>query len=150
VALCRSVLDANRLAANRKHLNLVVELPDNLTVQADPELLTEAFDNYVNNAVKYSPQERTIRITLQQRSDIGMAEFAVQDEGPGLTANDMQHVFGKFRRLSARPTGGEHSTGLGLSIVKQVVELHGGTVGCDSTAGNGARFWARLPLQSAT
>ncbi len=150
VALCQSVIDANQQAANRKHLNVVVELPESLTILADAELLSEAFDNYINNAVKYSPHERTIRITLQKRSDIGMAEFAVQDEGPGLTPNDMQHVFGKFRRLSARPTGGEHSTGLGLSIVKQVVELHGGTVGCDSTAGNGARFWARLPLQSAT
>lgn len=150
VALCRKVLEGNEHTAARKHLQLIADLPQSLTVRADADLLLEAFDNYINNAVKYSPPEHKIHVRLQARNDIGMAEFAVEDEGPGLTTEDMQHVFGRFRRLSARPTGGEHSTGLGLSIVKQVIELHSGTVGCESTPGKGARFWARLPLQPAT
>ena len=65
----------------------------------------------------------------------------VRDEGPGLTDEDKGRLFGKFQRLSARPTGGETSTGLGLSIVKQLVELHSGRVWAESDgAGAGSRF----------
>ena len=73
-------------------------------------------------------------------------EFRVADQGPGLTNADQKKVFGKFQRLSARPTGGESSTGLGLSIVKSVAEMHGGSVGCDCETGQGAQFWMRLPI----
>lgn len=149
-ALCRGVIAANMRAAERKQLHIVANLPESLLVKADPDHLLEAFDNYLNNAVKYSMPGHTIHLTLHTLADTNMAEFAVEDEGPGLTDDDKQKVFGRFRRLSARPTNGEHSTGLGLSIVKLVVELHGGIVGCDSTLGKGTRFWARLPLQPAT
>lgn len=147
--LCRGVIAANMRAAERKQLHIVANLPESLMVDADPDHLLEAFDNYLNNAVKYSSPGQTIRLSLQRLADLNMAEFAVEDEGPGLTDDDMQKAFGRFRRLSARPTNGEHSTGLGLSIVKLVLELHGGSVGCESPPGKGARFWARLPLQSA-
>jgi signal transduction histidine kinase len=69
----------------------------------------------------------------------------VADEGPGLSADDMQKLFGKFARLSAQPTGGEHSTGLGLSIVKKLVEAMGGRVWCESELGKGATFVVELP-----
>jgi len=69
----------------------------------------------------------------------------VQDEGSGLTEDDKSKVFGKFKKLSAKPTGGESSTGLGLPIVKTIIELHKGVVGCESQPGKGAYFWARLP-----
>lgn len=146
-ALCRGVIAANMPAAERKQLHIVGNLPESLLAEADSDHLGEAIDNYLNNAVKYSPPGKTIRLTLHMLPDTNMAEFAVEDEGPGLTDDDKQKVFGRFSRLSARPTNGEHSTGLGLSIVKLVVELHGGTVGCDSTLGKGTRFWARLPVQ---
>jgi signal transduction histidine kinase len=68
----------------------------------------------------------------------------IQDEGPGISADDMQKLFGKFARLSAQPTGGEHSTGLGLSIVKKLVEAMGGRVWCESELGKGATFVVEL------
>jgi signal transduction histidine kinase len=74
----------------------------------------------------------------------------VQDEGPGISAEDMQKMFGKFARLSAQPTGGEHSTGLGLSIVKKLVEAMQGKVWCESapeTGRKGATFVVELPKQ---
>ncbi len=70
----------------------------------------------------------------------------VQDEGPGISADDMKKLFGKFARLSARPTGGEHSTGLGLSIVKKMVEAMNGKVWCESEVGKGATFIVDLPI----
>jgi signal transduction histidine kinase len=70
----------------------------------------------------------------------------VQDEGAGLSEEDKAKLFGKFARLSARPTGGEHSTGLGLSIVKKLVEAMNGRVWCESELGKGATFTVELPL----
>ena len=70
----------------------------------------------------------------------------VQDEGPGISADDQKKLFGKFARLSAQPTGGEHSTGLGLSIVKLLAEVMKGRVWCESTLGEGATFLLQLPM----
>ncbi len=75
--------------------------------------------------------------------------FSVQDEGPGLTADDRERVFGKLQKLSAKPTGGEQSTGWGLFIVKQLAEECGATVGVESEFGNGASFWVSMPLRNA-
>jgi signal transduction histidine kinase len=70
----------------------------------------------------------------------------VKDEGPGISAEDQQRLFGKFARLSARPTAGEHSTGLGLAIVKRLVESMNGKVWCESQMGQGAAFIIELPV----
>jgi signal transduction histidine kinase len=76
--------------------------------------------------------------------------ITVTDEGAGLSAEDMSRLFGRFQRLSAKPTGGESSTGLGLSIVKRIVELHGGTVSAQSPGpGRGSTFTIRLPVAQA-
>jgi len=69
----------------------------------------------------------------------------VADDGPGVPAAERARLFTEYARLSARPTGGEESTGLGLSIVKQLVESQGGTVGAEFPAAGGAVFWFELP-----
>jgi signal transduction histidine kinase len=74
-----------------------------------------------------------------------LARIEVQDEGPGLSAEDQKKLFGKFARLSAKPTGGEHSTGLGLSIVKKMVEAMNGKVWRESELGRGATFIVEFP-----
>ena len=70
---------------------------------------------------------------------------SVKDQGEGIGEDEKVKLFGKFQKLSTRPTAGESSTGLGLSIVKTIVELHQGEVGCDSIVGQGSRFWLSLP-----
>ncbi|MEW9572244.1 PAS domain-containing sensor histidine kinase [Rhodanobacter sp. Si-c] len=136
-------------SAARKSIELVAVITPNIGFLGDKTRLREAFDNYISNAIKYSPSGKTITVSLTFSADGRWIEFGVRDQGPGLTDEDKSKLFGKFKKLSARPTGGESSTGLGLSIVKAIIELHGGHVGCDSTPGQGAYFWAQLPVLAA-
>jgi signal transduction histidine kinase len=110
----------------------------------DPDRLREAIDNLVSNAIKYSPVGGIIELSLAI-GDEG-AVIRVKDDGAGLSQDDLARLFGRFQRLSAKPTGGENSTGLGLFIVKRIVELHGGRVSAESPGpGLGATFTIRLP-----
>ena len=113
-----------------------------LVAFADQHSAIQIFDNLVSNAVKYSPSGKRIDIRLKRREE--MIRFEVQDQGPGLDQEDLRKMFGKFARLSAKPTGGETSTGLGLSIVKKMVEAAGGTVWCESEPGKGSTFVVEL------
>lgn len=148
-ALAGEVLRFNAAAAARKNIVIRATLEPGLRGAVDPRGMRECFDNYLSNAVKYSPPGRSVSVSLRALPEGGV-EFAVQDEGPGLSAEDRAQLFQKFKKLTPRPTGGEFSTGLGLSIVKTIVELHGGTLGCDSEPGRGARFWLRLPAISGS
>lgn len=118
-------------------------------IMADEQVLWRIVDNIISNAVKYSPREKNIYVRVQSRTDEGGAEYGrveVQDEGPGISAEDKKKLFGKFARLSAAPTGGESSTGLGLSIVKKLTEGMNGKVWCESELGRGATFIVEFPI----
>lgn len=141
----QSVCDSFRERAETKDIAIRLELPSApLTVSADKTALHQIIDNLVSNAVKYSPQGRKVHVRLEEES--GHALIQIRDEGPGISEEDQTRLFRKFTRLTARPTGGEHSTGLGLSIVKHIVEASGGNVGCISRLGEGATFFVSLPL----
>lgn len=111
---------------------------------ADKTAIIGVLENLISNALKYSPHERNVflRVRISERG----ARVEVQDEGPGLSDEDKTKLFGKFARLSAQPTGSEHSTGLGLSIVKKLVEAMNGRVWCESELGQGATFVVELPV----
>jgi two-component system, sensor histidine kinase and response regulator len=136
-------------AAKRKQLAFKVVLPpsDGLLVQVDGAALNQVLDNLLSNAVKFSPPGKQIRLTVCAAGARYM-ECQVQDEGPGFSADDKTRMFRRYGRLSARPTGGEPSTGLGLSIVKKLVLAMHGELACESTPGNGATFAFRLPRAS--
>jgi signal transduction histidine kinase len=114
-----------------------------VTVLTDRNVMVQVMDNLVSNAVKYSPPGKNIFVRL--KPDAESVRVEVQDEGPGLSQDDQKKLFGKFARLSAKPTGGEHSTGLGLSIVKKMVEAMNGRVWCESEMGKGATFIVAMP-----
>lgn len=113
-------------------------------VTADAAAHRQILDNLISNASKFSASDTVIRVSLEPGNML--LRYSVTDQGPGLTADDQRQLFGKFTRLSAMPTAGEHSTGLGLSIVKLMVECMGGRVGCDSKPGHGATFWVEIPM----
>jgi len=132
-------------AAARKYLTIVEDYPPDVPlVLADQSGLDQVIDNLVSNAVKFSPSDKTIWVSIAVAAD-GRVEFRIKDEGPGCDATDHAHMFARYRRLSARPTAGEPSTGLGLSIVKHYVDAMGGTIACESELGHGATFILRLP-----
>ncbi len=145
-ALVMDVADENRVYAESKQILLRCEIPSMgpVTALLDGARIRDVMDNLINNAIKFSPANRQIWVSLEGVGN--KAIFRVKDQGPGLTDEDKRLVFGLYQRLSAQPTGNEFSTGLGLSIVKQRVELHGGRVWVESTYGKGATFCVELPL----
>jgi len=143
-ALVGEAVSANRPLAERKGQTIQVKGPDSVRTSGDHARLREAVDNLVSNAIKYSPPGTGIDISLERCG--GEATIRVRDRGAGLSPEDMGRLFGRFQRLSAKPTGGESSTGLGLSIAKRIVELHGGTIRAASDGpGTGATFEIVLP-----
>lgn len=119
------------------------------SLQSDAFFMRQVIENLVSNAVKYSPKGKNVYIEVTE-SESDRIRIAVRDEGPGLSAEDKKKLFGKFARLSARPTAEESSTGLGLSIVKKIVESLGGKVWCESELGAGATFLLEFPLTLTT
>ena len=151
--LVHRVVQENEPYASSKSIRLlyVETLAAECWGQLDQIRISQAMDNLVNNAIKYSPFESTVRVELGLRIVEGQdrVHIEVRDEGPGFTKGDLEQAFGLFQVLSAKPTGGEYSTGLGLSIVKQMVELHDGWVWIESEPGKGATFLVELPLRGA-
>jgi signal transduction histidine kinase len=113
-------------------------------VLGDFRFLKQALDNLLSNALKFSPEGSRVLVRLETGN--GLARFSVEDQGPGLTPEDRKRLFLRFTRLSARPTAGEPSAGLGLSIVKHLVEAMGGRILVESEPGRGATFTVELPL----
>jgi signal transduction histidine kinase len=145
--LVENVVAEYRERATLKTISLQYDAPANpCVIITDATLLHEVVENLISNAVKYSPQGKQVFVRVKSSAEVVFVE--VQDEGPGISAEDQKKLFGKFSRLSARPTGGEHSTGLGLSIVKKLVEAMNGRVWCESEVGKGATFIVELPRAS--
>ncbi len=138
-------------AAMAKGQTINLDIASDCNVVGDEERLRQVLDNLVSNAVKYSPHGKTIAVRLQPDT-LGKHDskqsyiIEVQDEGPGFSDEDKTKLFGFFQRLSARPTGGESSNGVGLAIVKNIVEAHQGEISVQSELGKGTTFRVRLPL----
>ncbi|MDO9058870.1 MAG: HAMP domain-containing sensor histidine kinase, partial [Bradyrhizobium sp.] len=138
------VADANQPLAVNKQQTITVSAPPNIVTMCDTDRLREAIDNLVSNAIKYSPIGGRITVMVTHERDNTIIRIA--DEGAGLSPEDLGRLFGRFQRLSAKPTAGESSTGLGLSIVKRIIDMHGGEVTADSAGpGHGSTFTVVLP-----
>ncbi len=144
--ILREVVAQYKEAASRKNINIIEQhVTEKFNVNADYNLSLQIIQNILSNAIKFSPVNKNIFLTVRSPEDLTMIEVCIKDEGPGFTDADKKKMFQKFSRLSARPTGGEHSTGLGLSIVKKLVEMLGGAIRIESEAGKGAEFIIALP-----
>ena len=131
-----------------KELKLVLSTAtEAVIVKADPDAVAQLFDNLISNAIKYSPLGKSIWLSISTYQQMGRLQ--VRDEGPGLSTQDQAHLFEKFTRLSPIPTAGEHSSGLGLFIVKKLSEVFGGHIHCDSEIGQGCTFTVDIPLMMA-
>ena len=143
-ALVKEVAEANQPLAVNKQQTISVTAPANIVTMCDTDRIREAIDNLISNAVKYSPISGKIAVAVSH--DGGDTMIRVSDEGAGLSPEDLGRLFGRFQRLSAKPTAGESSTGLGLSIVKRIIDMHGGEVTAESDGpGKGSTFTITLP-----
>ncbi|MFZ5737269.1 response regulator receiver sensor signal transduction histidine kinase [Rhodopseudomonas thermotolerans] len=148
-ALVGEVAEANRPMAQNKQQVISVSTPDACATMCDSDRMREAIDNLLSNAIKYSPIGGNI--ALQVDGDGDTTVIRVTDEGAGLSPEDLARLFGRFQRLSAKPTAGESSTGLGLSIVKKIVDMHGGHVTAASPGpGQGSTFTITLPAATVS
>jgi signal transduction histidine kinase len=145
-ALLEESVQHNQPAATKKNIVFRVGTSEGLWARADRAAILQILDNLISNALKYSPPNTTIHLHTLPEAECALV--SVRDEGPGISQEDQRKLFQKFSRLSARPTGGESSTGLGLSIVKRLAEAMSGSIHCHSLPGSGATFTLRLPVWS--
>jgi signal transduction histidine kinase len=143
--LLKEVVESNRDYAEKKRIEVTFEPPSDLPrAPADRDRLVQVAQNLVGNAIKFSPPGAPVRVAASTQD--GAVAVEVIDNGPGLTDDDLDKLFQRYSRLSNKPTGGEKSSGLGLSICKQLIDLHGGQIGARNNEGGGATFWFRLPV----
>lgn len=150
VDVAQSMAAAHRAAAAMKSIQLRVRVPDQPVVAiADGEGLRQVLDNLVSNAIKFTPSGGEVRLRVET-SPTGEAQCLVSDSGPGFSEEDREKMFRRYGRLSARPTAGEPSTGLGLSIVKRLVDAMRGRITLAEDDGpGGATLIVALPLAPA-
>jgi signal transduction histidine kinase len=143
-ALVKEVAEANQPLAVNKQQAISVTAPANIVTMCDTDRIREAIDNLISNAIKYSPIAGRITVAVTHEGNDTI--IRVSDQGAGLSPEDLGRLFGRFQRLSAKPTAGESSTGLGLSIVKRIIDMHGGEVRAESDGPNkGSTFTITLP-----
>ena len=146
-ALISQQVSYARTSAEAKgvELSFSVQGEGPFAIQGDRGRLTQVVDNLVSNAAKFSSAESRVEICLvREGSDL---LFTVQDHGPGISPEDQAKLFQPFAKASARPTAGERSTGLGLSIVKRIVAAHGGEIRLESCVGQGTTLRVRLSTE---
>jgi signal transduction histidine kinase len=132
----------SELCAEKKLHILIMPHEGDTFAQADSGYLIQVLENLLSNAIKFSPPSKNIFIETEQHHNT--IKIIVRDEGPGLTDEDMKLVFQKYTQLSARPSSGEDSSGLGLYLAKKYVETMNGKIWCESKPGSGASFIVEL------
>ncbi|CAM2860651.1 hybrid sensor histidine kinase/response regulator [Rariglobus hedericola] len=138
----------NGLESARKRTQILfAEAPQVPRLSLDAAKIRQVIDNLLSNAVKYSPPGSTVRVALTT-NETGDQIICVRDQGPGIPENERDRLFKDFGRLSARPTGGEKSTGLGLAICRKIVEAHHGTIVAENHPAGGCEFRVSLPSSS--
>jgi PAS domain S-box-containing protein len=145
-SVIESAVQTLQLAADAKNIAIDVVVPsERLVVKGDPTRLQQIVWNLLSNSIKFSDAGQTVRVRLERSR--GDAHVTVSDDGRGITADFLPHVFEPFRQADAASTRSQGGLGLGLAIVKHIAELHGGRVTASSAgSGRGATFVATLPL----
>jgi two-component system phosphate regulon sensor histidine kinase PhoR len=118
---------------------------DEVNITADEDLLSQAWINLLHNSIKFTPQGGSVRVALRQQA--GGVEVVVADTGPGIAPEDQAHIFERFYKADKSRHRSEGGNGLGLSIVKKIVDMHHGTVSVESPPGQGTRFTVALPVR---
>lgn len=133
--------------AEKKNIKIKLHAPDEVLINTDNQCLGRIADGLLSNAIKFSAGGKEIIVEVKDAGDA--VEVSVKDEARGFTQEDKLLLFNKFIKLKTKPTAGESSTGLGLFIVKNILDRIGGTIQCDTVEGIGSTFTFRLPKKAA-
>lgn len=142
----QNVINSNQIMAAEKNIMIFMNIHCNMTIMLDIMRFHQILNNLISNAVKFSHIGSTIDIITDDND--GAFFFKVKDRGVGMTDADMENLFEPFAQVSSKPTGNERGAGLGLSIVKKLVELHSGEVYVESEVGKGSTFVLKIPLEA--
>jgi signal transduction histidine kinase len=140
--LLTSLVKNYQVLASKKSVTIHFDCAPALVLQSDKGYLIRIFENLLSNALKFSEAEKNIFVTAFETDSWILV--SIKDEGPGISQDDQSKMFQKFQRLSARPTAGESSTGLGLWIVKTILKKMNGEIMCESALREGSTFTVRL------
>lgn len=144
-ALIEQITEVNTLYANRKRTALSTELCAELPLaKGDSFKVKQVLENLIGNAIKFSPLGAHVRVRSVLQDNAARVE--VIDDGPGLTEVDQKNLFKRGVVLSNKPTAGESSSGIGLSLCKEMIDAQGGAIGAYSNTGKGCTFWFSLPI----
>lgn len=131
--------------AAKKDISLILKKEKLRDIPFDRNRIAQVADNLISNALKFTPPGGEVIINLKEKN--GRQVFRIWDNGPGLNQYDMEQAFREFQTLSAKPTGGESSTGLGLAICRKIINMHDGQIWVNSEQGMGAEFCFSLPAR---
>jgi len=135
--------------AFQKNITLNSNVPDDIFIYVDPDLITQVFNNLISNAIKFTKETGSITISARPSSHLRFYEFSVKDTGTGIKPEDQAKLFGIDNKFTTEGTAGEKGTGLGLSLVKEIIEKHEGTIKVESEYEKGSDFIFTLPVASA-
>jgi Signal transduction histidine kinase len=140
----REILEMDQPLIESGHLKVVTEIPESLTLYADETKIGQVIANYLSNAIKHTPQGKTIYIRAYTLKDEETVHFEVQDEGEGISAEELPLIWNRYQKSSRSFSRSLTSTGLGLAIVKAIADAHHATCGAESEIGKGSTFWFDL------
>ncbi len=142
--LVKDVVKKSEFLAKLKHIQLLAELEPLFTIRIDPELMKQVLSNLIENAIKYSPENSKVLVTTDEIE--GKIVVQVADQGIGIPVDELPNIFMKFFRSNNAKSSPIKGSGLGLYLAKYFVELHQGTISCESSPGQGSTFTVELPL----
>jgi len=140
----RSLILACEPQWKNKSINMDVSLEE-LMITADEDLLSQVWINLIHNSLKFTPQAGSIKVTLHPRGQ--RAEFRISDTGMGISEEDQERIFERFYKADKSRTNSGGGSGLGLSIVKKIIEMHQGTIEVESKVSAGTTFTVSLPMK---
>lgn len=142
--LIKEVIKKSEFLAKRKHVQVVTEFEPLFAMSVDPDLIKQVLSNLIENAIKYSPENSKVLVTTDEIE--GKIVVQVADQGIGIPADELSNIFTKFFRSKNAKSSPIKGSGLGLYLAKYFVELHQGTISCESSPGQGSTFTVELPL----
>lgn len=141
------IISMNRIISEQKEISITLEnrTKDDLKINIDPEKMTQVMNNLISNGVKYSNKNTTIAVIIKQQDNNLL--ITVKDQGQGIQKDELYKLFKPFSTTTNKSTAGERSTGLGLTIVKSIIEKHNGKIGVESEWQKGSCFFIELPIK---